>query len=97
MGAVRVKATRVEDGREGRRFTRAILPRYRRKVPSLENLIPTLYLMGGSNSDMQRALKAILGPGARSLSSTTGVRLCRVWQQEFADWNGRDRSGKEYV
>ena len=103
---MRVKAPRSEDGREGRRFTSAILPRYLRKVPSLENLIPTRYLMGVSSSDMQRALEAILGPGARGLSSTTvppgpepadGVRLKQVWQQEFADWNGRDLSGREYV
>ena len=39
LGAVRVKAPRVEDRREGRRFTSAILPRYLRKVPSLENQI----------------------------------------------------------
>ena len=97
LGAVRVKAPRVEDGREGRRFTSAILPRYLRKVPSLENLIPTLYLLGVSSSDMQRGLEAILGPGAMGLSSTTVVRLKQVWQQEFADWNGRDLSGKEYV
>lgn len=97
LGAVRVKAPRVEDGREGRRFTSAILPRYLRKVPSLENLIPTLCLLGVSSSDMARGLEAILGPGAQGLSSTTVVRLKQVWQQEFADWNGRDLSGKEYV
>jgi putative transposase len=97
LGAVRVKAPRVEDRREGQRFTSAILPRYLRKVPSLENLIPTLYLMGVSSLDMQRGLEAILGPGAQGLSSTTVVRLKQVWQQECADWNGRDLSGKQYV
>jgi transposase-like protein len=96
LGAVRVRAPRVEDRREGQRFTSAILPRYLRKVPSLENLIPTLYLLGVSSSDMQRGLEAILGPGARGLSSST-MLLCQVWPQEFAQWNRRDLSEKEYV
>jgi transposase-like protein len=97
LGALRVKAPRVEDRREGQHFTSAILPRYLRKVPSLENLIPTLYLLGVSSSDMTRALEAILGPGARGLSSSTVVRLKEVWQQEFAQWKERDLSNKEYV
>ena len=63
IGPIQVKAPRVDDRREGRRFSSAILPPYLRKVPSLENLIPTLYLMGVSTSDMERALEAILGPG----------------------------------
>jgi putative transposase len=97
LGPVSVKAPRVEDRRAGERFSSALLPRYLRKVPSLENLIPTLYLMGVSSSDMQRALEAILGPSARGLSSTTVVRLKEVWQDEFRQWNERDLHGKHYV
>ncbi|MCA1604561.1 MAG: IS256 family transposase [Acidobacteria bacterium] len=97
IGPIEVKAPRVEDRREGRRFTSAILPPYLRKVPSLENLIPTLYLMGVSTSDMERALEALLGAGARGISASTVVRLKEVWQEEFADWKQRDLSGKHYV
>jgi putative transposase len=97
LGAVRVKAPRVEDRREGHRFSSAILPRYLRKVASLENLVPSLYLMGVSSSNMQRALEAILGSGACGLSSTTVVRLKEVWQEEFSRWKDRDLSGKHYV
>lgn len=97
LGPITVKTPRVDDRCEGRRFTSAILPRYLRKVPSLENLIPTLYLMGVSTSDMERALEALLGAGARGLSASTVVRLKEVWQQEFAQWKERDLSCKRYV
>jgi transposase-like protein len=97
IGPIGVKVARVNDRREGRRFSSAILPPYLRKVPSLENLIPTLYLMGVSTSDMERALEALLGPGARGLSATTVVRLKEVWQEEFGDWKKRDLSDKHYV
>ena len=97
IGSIKIKVPRVDDRREGGRFTSAILPRYLRKVPSLENLIPTLYLMGVSTSDMERALEALLGAGARGLSATTVVRLKEVWQEEFAQWKKRDLSAKHYV
>lgn len=97
IGPIEVKVPRVDDRREGHQFTSEILPRYLRKVPSLENLIPTLYLMGVSTSDMQPALEALLGPGARGISPSTVVRLKEVWQEEFAQWSERDLSDKHYV
>jgi transposase-like protein len=97
LGPIAVKVPRVNDRREGQQFTSEILPRYLRKVPSLENLIPTLYLMGVSSSDMQPALEALLGPGARGLSPSTVVRLKEVWQEEFVQWSQRDLREKHYV
>jgi transposase-like protein len=97
IGSIKIKVPRVDDRREGGRFTSAILPRYLRKVPSLENLIPTLYLLGVSTSDMERALETLLGAGARGLSATTVVRLKEVWQEEFVQWKKRDLSAKHYV
>ncbi|HEV2731173.1 MAG TPA: IS256 family transposase [Terriglobales bacterium] len=97
IGPIALQAPRVNDRREGRRFSSAILPPYLRKVPSLENLIPTLYLMGVSTCDMQRALEVILGPGVRGLSASTVVRLKEVWQEEFTQWQRRDLSAKHYV
>ena len=44
IGPLAVKKPRVRDNREGEFFTSTILPRYLRRVPSLDNLIPTLYL-----------------------------------------------------
>ena len=97
IGSIQLKVPRVNDRRKDRRFNSAILPPYLRKVPSLENLIPTLYLMGVSTSDMERALEAIHGPGVRGVSASTAVRLKEVWQEELAQWQRRDLSAKHYV
>ncbi len=97
IGPVKVKVPRVDDRREGQRFSSAILPPYLRKTPSLENLIPSLYLLGVSTSDMAAALEPILGAGVGGLSASVVVRLKEVWQSEFEQWNRRDLSGRHYV
>lgn len=97
IGPVTVKQPRIRDKREGESFTSAILPRYLRRVPSLDNLIPTLYLKGISTGDFTRALEAILGENAKGLSASTIVRLKKQWEQEYKEWAKRDLSGKRYV
>ena len=37
--------------RDGQRFSSAILPKYLRRVPSIDSLIPALYLKGVSTGD----------------------------------------------
>lgn len=59
-GPMSVKAPRVDDrkidpARENP-FTSAILPRYLRKVPSVDNLLPVLYLKGVSTNGFHDAL-----------------------------------------
>jgi len=61
IGNVSVRQPRINDRRSGQRFTSAILPPYLRRVASLDNLIPALYLRGISTSEMSRALEPILG------------------------------------
>jgi putative transposase len=56
-------------------FSSAILPKYMRQVPSVDALIPALYLKGISTGDFTEALTAILGEGASGLSATNIVRL----------------------
>ena len=69
VGKVAVRQPRVDDRREGASFTSAILPRYARRAPSIDALIPALYLKGISTSSFPAALKAILGgPCVRSFS-----------------------------
>ena len=97
VGPLRVKQPRIRDKREGISFTSAILPRYMRRTPSLDNLIPTLYLKGISTGDFTEALEAILGENAKGLSSSTVVRLKRQWEQDYKEWAKRDLSGKRYV
>jgi transposase-like protein len=51
----------------------SILPRYMRHIPSIDNLIPVLYLKGISTGDFTKALSAILGENAKGLSANTKV------------------------
>ena len=44
-------------------------------MPSIDNLIPVLYLKGISTNDFPTALSAILGEKAAGLSATNIVRL----------------------
>jgi transposase-like protein len=97
IGKVRIRQPRVRDAREGERFTSRILPPYMRRVPSVDALIPALYLKGVSTGDFSEALEAILGPQAAGLSATNIVRLKEVWRQEYEQWRTRDLSKKRYV
>jgi len=97
VGPITIEQPRVHDRREGERFTSAILPRYLRRAPSLEALIPWLYLKGVSTNDFPEALQALLGEGAAGLSPSTIVRLKSAWEQEFRAWAEGDLAGKHYV
>jgi hypothetical protein len=68
-----VKTPRVKTKKEGFIFSSAILPRYMRRVPSLDALIPALYLKEVATSDFPEALSAILGDSAKGLSPTNIV------------------------
>jgi putative transposase len=96
-GPLEVARPRVDDRREGERFESAILPPYIRRAPSLENLIPLLYLKGISTNAMSEALEPILGAGAKGLSPANITRLTESWSEEFALWTKRDLSSKHYV
>ena len=97
LGAIEVRTPRVDDRREGQRFTSRILPPYLRRVPSLENLIPVLYLKGISTSAMPAALAPLLGPNAAGLSTASIVRLIAGWQDEYQAWLKRDLRQEEIV
>ena len=73
------------------RFSSAILPRYARRAPSVDNLIPTLYLKGVSSGDFSEALQAILGEGA-GLSATNVVRPKAAWGQVLGGRDSRERA-----
>lgn len=97
IGRIRIEQPRVNDKRPGKKYTSNILPPYMRRVPSVDTLIPFLYLKGISTGDMYEALEAILGKKAAGLSATNVVRLKSAWKQEYEQWNHRDLSGKKYV
>jgi len=96
-GPVRIRQGRVRDQRRKLKFTSRILPPYLRRVPSVDALIPVLYLKGISTGDFTEALEAILGPNAAGLSATNIVRLKDGWQKDYEAWSRRDLRGKRYI
>ena len=97
VGPVEIRQPRVRDKRKGKKFTSKILPPFLRRVPSVDALIPILYLKGVSTGDFGEALAAILGPNAAGLSPTNIVRLKEGWKTEYEEWTKRDLSQKKYV
>lgn len=97
IGPISVQKPRIHDAREGHRFSSAILPRYMRRSPSLDVLIPTLYLKGVSTGDFQEALQAILGDNAKGLSPANISRLKQSWETEYEEWQDRSLKDKHYV
>ena len=68
-----------------------------RRAPSVDALLPALYLKGISTGDFSEALTAILGEGASGLSATNIVRLKSGWETEYKAWGQRDLSMKRYA
>lgn len=97
VGPVGVKQPRVRDRSGHVKFTSKILPPFLRRLPSVDALIPVLYLKGISTGNFSEALSAILGPNAVGLSATNIVRLKEGWEKEYEVWSKRDLSGKRYV
>lgn len=99
LGPLDVQQPRVRDRRSGEkvRFSSNILPKYLRRVPSVDALIPALYLRGISTGDFTEALESILGPNAGGLSAANIVRLKEGWEADYEQWTTRDLSAKRYV
>ena len=97
VGKIPIRQPRVNDRRLDSQFTSAILPRYMRRTPSIDALIPALYLKGVSTSQFPEALSAILGEGVSGLSPANIVRLKGIWEDEYQGWQKRDLRGKHYV
>jgi putative transposase len=102
LGPIEIGQPRVDDRKlrsqtseEG--FTSNILPRFLRRAPSIDTLIPALYLKGVSTGDFDTALKAILGDEVGGISASTVANLKSGWEKEYKDWAKRDLSQKEYA
>jgi transposase-like protein len=88
-GDVPVQAPRVRDRAGQPRFRSAILPPYRRRTKTPEELLPWLYLKGLSTGDFAEALSALLGREAPGLSAGTIGRLKGVWTTKHTRWERR--------
>jgi putative transposase len=102
IGPVTVRRVKLRDrgageGDERIRFASTILPRWARRTPSLDALLPVLYLRGVAMGDFQEALAALLGKEAPNLSPSAIARLRDRWQADYARWQRRDLSARHYV
>ena len=102
IGPIAVRQPRVDDrairdDNSTKVFTSALLPAYARRAPSIDTVVPVLYLKGISTSDFPAALAGIFGENVSNLSASTVTRLKSVWEQEYAQWSKQDLSGKRYV
>ncbi len=95
-GAIEVEAPRVDDRRDGQRFTSAILPPWARRSPKVTEVLPVLYLRGVSTKDFVPALAEFFGSEA-GLSASTIQRLTRDWSQDLHQFSRRDLSQADYV
>lgn len=94
--SIELQQPRVDDRREGESFLSAILPRYLRKSPKVESLLPLLYLKGLSTNDFKNTLSSFFGEGTLGLSPASIVKLKRTWESEFTLWETREIT-KKYV
>ncbi len=102
IGPVAVRRVKLRDRSPseaaGRiRFTSSILPRWARRTPSLDALLPVLYLRGVSMGDFGEALGALLGKDAPNLSPSVVARLRGEWEADHGRWQRRDLSARRYV
>jgi transposase-like protein len=95
-GELEIRAPRVHDRRDGRRFTSTILPPWARRSPKVTEVLPVLYLRGLSTKDFEPALAEFFGSEA-GLSASTIQRLTREWSQDLAAFRQRDLSQVDYV
>ena len=96
-GTVEVRAPRVNDRREDKRFRSSILPPYMRRSPKVSEALPILYLRGLSTGDFQEGLKVLLGEDAAGLSAANISRLIGVWEAEYEAFQKRNLSDVDYV
>lgn len=96
-GTIEIAAPRVNDRRQGKKFTSSILPPYMRRSPDVNEVLPILYLKGLSSGDFSDALKCLLGEAASGLSAASITRLKRAWEEEYKSFKKQDINGKDYV
>lgn len=97
IGPNNVRQPRVRDKRDGTSYPSKVLPRYKRRTPSLESAIPELYLRGISTNHFPNALAALLGENAAGLSATNVTRAKQVWVKQYQSWQKRCFDDVRYV
>lgn len=98
IGPVNVRLPKVRDRAGGGvKFNSSLVPPYVRRSHSLSAALPWLYLKGISTGEMQSALEALVGEGAKGLSPAVVSRLKSQWSEEYGAWMKRGLSQERYI
>lgn len=89
-----MRRRRVRDGEE--RCESQVLPLFKRKSTTVEEVVPELYLHGLAQGDFELALQGLLGDEA-PLSGATVARLKEKWHAELEAWQSRRLDDLEAV
>ena len=102
IGPVEVRRVKLRDrgaseGAERIRFTSSILPRWARRTPSLDALLPNSLSARGLDGRFPGGARGAAGPRAPNLSPSVIARLRGEWEADYAGWQRRDLSARRYV
>jgi len=95
VGPITIKQPRVDDRKVDDKFISSIIPKYARRAPSIDTLMPILYLRGVSTGEFNTVLESILGKG-HGVSANTVMRLKKEWEEEYKQWRKRTFDSNEY-
>ena len=91
-GTISIRRPRVRNTT----YESAVLPKHRRRLPSLDRTFHKLWLEGLSQRDFEPALRALLGEAA-PLSASTISRVNMQFRSEFDAWRSRRLEHEHYV
>jgi transposase-like protein len=77
-------------------YESAVLPKHKRRLPSLDRAFHKLWIEGLSQRDFEPALRALLGSDA-PLSASTIARVNAQFHAEFDAWKSRRLDHEHYV
>ena len=96
VGNISIKVPRAEDREKEIKYSSDLIPPYMRRLSSVDDLLPHLYLKGISTGDFSEVLTQLLGEKS-SISPSTIVRLKEKWLEEHHVWQETDLSERRYA
>jgi transposase-like protein len=91
-GPISIRRPRVR----GAKIESKILPKHRRRLPSVDRTMHHLWIEGLADRDFERSLRGLLGESA-PLSASTVSRLNARFTAEFDVWSARRLDDRDYV
>ncbi len=91
-GPIDIRRPRVK----GMKHQSAILPKYARRLPSVDRTLHRLWIEGLADRDFERSLRGLLGESA-PLSASTIARTNAKFLDEYKTWCTRSLADRDYV